>query len=131
MCWERCIVELYSVRKSHSRAGESFTSDWKLNRQKGCFSELANSLEVTDFFSICCSFGSRLPNHEDSACNILIEYEEMMNIQSSQIYSQNYLQFPIKGIRHNRIHDSVRYVGQNSILLKLQLQPNHKSQTCP
>ena len=40
-----------TVRKSNSWVGESFTSDWKLNRQEGCFSELVNSLEVTVSFS--------------------------------------------------------------------------------
>ena len=35
-----------TVRKSNSRLGEAFTSNWKLNR-KGCFRELANSLEST------------------------------------------------------------------------------------
>ena len=41
-----------TVSKSNSGVGESFTSDRKLNRQKGCFSELANSLEVTVNFSL-------------------------------------------------------------------------------
>ena len=54
-------MSIIIVRKSNSGVGESFTSDWKLNRQKGCFSELANSLEVTVFFSLqICSIGSRL-----------------------------------------------------------------------
>ena len=46
------VTKLSHVRKSNSGVGESFTSDWKLNRQKGCFSELANSLEVTVNFSL-------------------------------------------------------------------------------
>ena len=41
----------FSVRKSNSGLGESFTSNCKLNRQKGCFSELPNSLKVTVNFS--------------------------------------------------------------------------------
>ena len=50
------------VRKSNSGLRESFTSNWKLNRQKGCFSELSNSLEVTVIFSLPVeSIGSRLP----------------------------------------------------------------------
>ena len=39
-------------KKIQFGVGESFTSNWKLNRQKGCFSELANSLEVTVNFSL-------------------------------------------------------------------------------
>ena len=51
----------FHVRKSNSGIGESFTSDWKLNRQKGYFSELADSFVVTVNFSLqICSIGSRL-----------------------------------------------------------------------
>ena len=68
-CWAtaKCLTPIVqildrSVTKSISGHGESFTSNLKLNRQKGCFSELANSLEVTVNFSLhVCSIGSRLP----------------------------------------------------------------------
>ena len=40
------------------------------------------------------------------------------------------LQFPKKGYNQNRIRDSASYVRHDWISLKLQLQPNQKSQTC-
>ena len=48
-CSCRCSAceTLASCKKIQFGVGERFTSNWKLNRQKGCFSELANSLEVT------------------------------------------------------------------------------------
>ena len=55
------IIVNITVRKSNSGLGESFISNWKLNRQKGCFSELADSFVVTVNFSLqICSIGSRL-----------------------------------------------------------------------
>ena len=65
------------VRKSNSGVGESFTSDWKLNRQKGCFSELANSLEVTVILSLqICSFGSRFPKASSNGMIQLLLYRK-------------------------------------------------------
>ena len=49
-----------SVRKSNSGLGESFNSNWKLSRKKGCFSELANSLEVTVYFSLRFALSARV-----------------------------------------------------------------------
>ena len=66
-----------TVRKSNSGVGESFTSDWKLNRQKGCFSELANSLEVTVYFSLrICSIGSHLPKTSSNGIVQLLRHRE-------------------------------------------------------
>ena len=66
-----------AVRKSNSGVGESFTSDWKLNRQKGCFSELASSLEVTVYFSLhICSIGSRLPKTSSNGIIQLLLYSK-------------------------------------------------------
>ena len=75
-----------SVRKSNSGLGESFTSNWKLNRQKGCFSELADSFVVTVYFSLqICSFGSRFPKTSSNGIIQLLLYRKItLVIQNSQ-----------------------------------------------
>ena len=85
-----------TVRKSSSVLGDNFTFNWKLNRQTGCFSESANSLEVTVHFSLhACSLGPRLPTHAISPCNNSIEYEDY-SYKSRRLNPSNDIQFPLK-----------------------------------